>query len=57
MNKYIPLIMVVTFWTLFYVGNKYPETGDVIAIISVFLFVMLILFGAKSYLKKTIMNK
>lgn len=49
--------MVVTFWTLFYVGNKYPETGDVIAIISVFLFVMLILFGAKSYLKKTIMNK
>lgn len=56
MNKYMPILMVVAFWTLFYVGNKYPGTGDVIAICSVILLILYILFGLKSYIKKSVMN-
>lgn len=57
MNKYLPIIMVVAFWALFYVGNTYPGTGDVIAIVSVILFVVVILFGVKTYIMKSIMKK
>lgn len=56
MNKYIPIILVVTFWTLFYIGNKYPGTGELIACCSVILLVLYILYGLKSYLKKSVMN-
>ena len=56
MNKYLPIIMVIAFWALFYIGNKYPGTGDVIAICSVILLIMCILYGLKSYLKKSVLN-
>lgn len=56
MNKYIPIIIVVAFWALFYVGNKYTGIGDVIAICSVILLFMCILYGLKSYLKKYAQN-
>lgn len=49
-------MMVVAFWALYYVGNKYPGIGDVIAICSVILLFMCILYGLKSYLKKYAQN-
>lgn len=57
MNKYIPIIIVVAFWALFYVGNKYTDSGKIIAICAVIFFVVLLLHRVKTYIKKTIMNK
>lgn len=57
MNKYIPIIIVVAFWALFYVGNKYTDSGKSIAICAVIFFVVLLLHRVKTYIKKTIMNK
>jgi hypothetical protein len=56
MNKILPFIFIVSFWGLYLVGTKYPETGDAIAIVAVICFIMYILYIVKSYLLKRIMN-
>ena len=56
MNKILPIIMVIAFWALFYIGNKYPGTGEVIALCSIIIILMCILYGIKAYLKKSVMN-
>lgn len=56
MNKILPIIIVIAFWALFYIGNKYPGSGEAIALCSIIIFLMCILYGIKAYLKKNVMN-
>lgn len=56
MNKVIPLLFVVLFWGLYYVGVKYPNAGETIAFISVVCLLMLMTYYVKSYLWKKANN-
>ena len=57
MNKIAPFILVIAFWGIFYIGNKYPGTGETIASIAVICLLMIILFKIKSYLIRKVLNK
>lgn len=56
MNKVIPLLFVVLFWGLYYVGTNNPNAGETIAFISVVCLLMLVLYYIKSYLLKKTNN-
>jgi len=50
MNKVIPFIFVIVFWSLFYIGNTSPGRGETIAIMAVIALVLFVLYNIKIYL-------
>ncbi len=56
MRKIIPLLFVISFWGLFYLGTKDSKTGKTIAFVAVAVAVMLLLYSLKNYLLKKIKN-
>ena len=43
MRKILPLIMVVSFWSIFYWGLNYPKVGDIILVIGIIGFTIIII--------------
>jgi hypothetical protein len=54
MNKSLPIIFVILFWGLFYIGLTYDGTGEIIAIVITLLVVVYLLFSFKGWLKKMV---
>jgi hypothetical protein len=51
MNKSLPIIFVILFWGLFYIGLTYDGTGEIIAIVITLLVVVYLLFSLKGWIK------
>ena len=51
MNKSLPIIFVILFWGLFYIGLTYDGTGEIIAIV---ITLLVVLFSLKGWIKKEV---
>jgi hypothetical protein len=56
MNKIIPIVFVLVFWGLYYIGITYQGTGEAIAIIVTLIVLLYLLFSIKGWLKKKVNN-
>ena len=56
MNKIIPIVFVVLFWGLYYIGITYQGTGELIAIIVTLIVLLYLLYNIKGWLKKKVYN-
>ena len=56
MNKIIPIVFVLVFWGLYYIGITYQGTGEVIAIVVTLIVLLYLLFSIKGWLKKKVNN-
>jgi Na+-driven multidrug efflux pump len=56
MNKILPIIMVVLFWGLYYLGITHEGLGNTIAIVITLLLLLYVLYCTKNWLKKRINN-